>query len=130
MHPSDKFYDLDSNKIFVFGSNMAGIHGAGAAYFAMKNCQAAWGVPFGLTGKAFAIPTKDARLNTLSLETVKEYVLNFIAFAKCHPELQFFVTRIGCGLAGFTDHEIAPLFKEVPDNCELPHGWSSLRPPL
>lgn len=74
-------------------------------------------------GMAYAIPTKDENLMTLPLDAIQDFVQKFITYAQCHTEMQFFVTRIGCGLAGYTDREIAPLFKEAPANCELPHGW-------
>lgn len=111
------------SKIFVFGSNLAGIHGAGAARFAVINHGARYRQGIGLQGTSYGIPTKDHRINTLPLCEINPHVQNFIAFAKEHPELTFQVTRIGCGLAGYTDTDIAPMFKGAPDNCELPEGW-------
>lgn len=122
-HANDKEYDLNSGKIFVFGSNLAGFHGAGAAKFAREHCGAVMGQGFGFFGKSFAIPTKDADLQTLTIEEVQSFVTMFIGHAECHTDMQFFVTRIGCGLAGFDDKDIAPLFKGSPPNCELPHKW-------
>lgn len=122
-HPNDKTYDPTSNKIFVFGSNLAGVHGAGAAKYAHKDLGAKWGRCEGISGRTYAIPTKDCDLETLQLELVHMFVVRFVWFAKCHPQMQFFVTRIGCGFAGFTDKEIAPMFADAPDNCELPIGW-------
>lgn len=113
------------NRIFVFGSNLAGYHGAGAAYIAMQDWGAKYGVGFGPTGKAYAIPTKDENIRTLPLECIAVYTGEFATYAKYHPELTFLVTRIGCGLAGYTDKDIAPLFSECVDipNVVLPFGW-------
>ena len=108
--------------IFVFGSNLAGIHGAGAALFARQNHGAVYGQGVGMQGESYGIPTKDENLQTLPLFRIKPYVDDFIVFAKAHPELTFQVTRIGCGLAGYTDTDICPMFVEAPTNCELPDG--------
>ena len=96
---------LREDEVFVFGSNLAGMHGGGAAYAAFKLFGAVMGCGVGLRGQSYAIPTMQG-----GVETIKPYVDDFIAFAKEHPELFFFVTRIGCGIAGFRDKEIAPLF--------------------
>lgn len=109
--------------IFVFGSNLAGRHGAGAALFAVNYHGAKYGVPFGRQGNAFAIPTKDANFNTLPLDHIRQFVKEFIEYAKEHLELSFKVTKIGCGLAGLKEVDIAPMFKDAPDNCMLPGGW-------
>jgi hypothetical protein len=109
--------------IFVFGSNEAGIHGKGAALTARLEFGAVYGKGVGLQGQSYAIPTKDARLQPLSLSVIGGYVAGFLNFADAHPELEFKVTRIGCGLAGFTDAQIAPFFKQAPANCHLPEGW-------
>lgn len=109
--------------IFVFGSNLAGRHGAGAAKTARLQHGAVYGEGEGRTGDAYAIPTLDGRLNKLQLHRIHRAVHDFIDYAKAHPELDFFVTRIGCGLAGFTDSEIAPMFKDVPSNCTLAIEW-------
>ena len=122
-HPNDKDFSIESGKIFVYGSNLAGIHGAGAARFALDKLGALRGKAAGRMNQCYAIPTKDENLETLPLDSVQHFVTNFIAYARCHPDLQFFVTRIGCGLAGYTDKDIAPLFKDAPENCELPIGW-------
>lgn len=106
--------------IFVFGSNLAGIHGAGAADYARRNYGAELGVGVGPTGKAYAIPTKDRELNTLSLEVIANYVKDFLCYARIHPDLDFFVTAIGCGLAGYIPEQIAPMFNPAPENCSLP----------
>lgn len=110
-------------KIFVFGSNEAGRHGAGAAKFAIKERGAIYGQGYGLQGQSFAIPTKSWVLKTLPIWAIKDYVDLFLDFAGRHPEMIFEVTRIGCGLAGYRDTDVAPLFAEAPANCELPKGW-------
>jgi hypothetical protein len=111
---------LEPNEIFVFGSNLRGMHGGGAAYIAYRKFGAIMGKGVGLQGQSYAIPTMQG-----GVETIRPYVDEFIWFAKQHPELTFLVTRIGCGIAGFTDDEISPLFKEAHevDNIVLPPGW-------
>ena len=111
------------NTIFVFGSNLAGRHGKGAALTARLYHGAIYGQGNGKQGNSYAIPTKDIYLRSLPLDTIQFYVEIFINYAKQHPELTFFVTRIGCGLAGYTDTQIAPMFKNAPSNCELPLTW-------
>lgn len=106
--------------IFVFGSNKAGRHGRGAALYARKHHGAIYGQGIGLQGSSYAIPTKDENIMTLPLSAIKKYVYEFIEFAKRHPEMQFNVTAIGCGLAGYKPHQIAPMFKNAPGNCILP----------
>ena len=100
--------DLKSDEVFVFGSNLAGMHGGGAADVAFKKFGAVMGCGVGLRGQSYAIPTMQG-----GVETIKPYVDEFIAFASDHPELFFYVTRIGCGIAGFRDKEIAPLFAKA-----------------
>ena len=97
--------ELTDDEVFVFGSNLAGQHGGGAARIAYETFGAEWGVGEGLTGQSYAIPTMQG-----GVETIKPYVDDFLAFAKAHQELFFYVTRIGCGIAGFRDRDIAPLF--------------------
>ena len=109
--------------IFVFGSNLAGRHGAGAALFARHNHGARYGQGIGLQGNSYAIPTKDHNLRTLPLITIKQHVDQFIQFAMQHSELQFELTRIGCGLAGYSDDQIAPLFANCPTNVIKPRYW-------
>lgn len=117
--------------VFVFGSNLAGRHGAGAAAFAAKWHGAKYGVGEGPTGTAYALPTKDAALNVLPLDAVFAAVARFLAYATAHPELLFEVTRVGCGLAGHVDADILPAFADAPANCLLPYTWSrTLRPDL
>jgi hypothetical protein len=109
--------------VFVFGSNEAGVHGSGAALFARKERGAVYGVGFGHTGNSFAVPTKDFKIKTLPLVNIKNYVGMFLEYARMNPDIKFEVTRIGCGLAGYTDSDIAPMFKNAPPNCILPEGW-------
>ena len=111
----ERIEDLKADEIFVFGSNLAGMHGGGAAYIAFQKFGAVMGCGVGLRGQSYAIPTMQG-----GVETIKPYVDEFIAFAKSRPDLFFYVTRIGCGIAGFRDREIAPLFttaREVENIC-------------
>lgn len=111
---------LKPDEIFVFGSNLAGAHGGGAARIAVEDFGAIWGQGVGLQGQCYAIPTMQG-----GVETIKPYVDEFIDFAKQHKELFFYVTRIGCGIAGFKDEEIAPLFKDAKalENVALPKSF-------
>ena len=115
-----------ADRIFVFGSNLAGRHGKGAALYARDNCGAKYGKGAGRTGMAYAIPTKGYKLETLPLHRIKRAVEDFIAYALAHPELQFQVTPIGTGLAGYSHEQIAPMFAGAPINCDLPQEWASL----
>ena len=111
----ERISELRADEVFVFGSNLAGMHGGGAAWVAFRKFGAEMGVGVGLSGQSYAIPTMQG-----GVETINPYVDEFIAFAKEHPELFFYVTRIGCGIAGFRDKQIAPLFAEaidVPNIC-------------
>ena len=101
----DWISELKDNEIFVFGSNLAGAHGGGAARLAYERFGAVWGQGVGLQGQSYAIPTMQG-----GVETIKPYVDEFREFAMRHPEYKFLVTRIGCGIAGFTAEDIAPLF--------------------
>jgi hypothetical protein len=109
----------------VFGSNLAGIHGAGAAHTAYTQYGATWGQGVGASGKSYAIPTKDKRIRTLPLVEVSSHVRDFIAWAKNTPECTYYVTKIGCGLAGFNKWEIAPMFKDALEleNVKLPKDF-------
>jgi hypothetical protein len=79
-----------------------------------------------MQGNSFAIPTKDEQLNTLPVNKIEKYVNNFIKYAVLNPDLTFQVTRVGCGLAGYDDTDIAPLFAAAPFNCILPVGWRNI----
>lgn len=109
--------------IFVFGSNLAGRHGKGAALEARQKWGAVYGQGVGLQGRSYAIPTKDGKLHVLPLETIRPYVLDFIRFARYNWDFRFIVTRVGCGLAGYQDSDIAPMFRYAPSNCVLPDEW-------
>ena len=117
----ERITSLRADEVFVFGSNLAGMHGGGAAYAAFKKFGAIWGRGVGLQGQSYAIPTMQG-----GVETIKPYVDEFIDFARSRPDLFFYVTRIGCGIAGFADAEIAPLFaaaRTVPNIC-LPESFA------
>lgn len=109
--------------IFVFGSNLAGIHGAGAAAYARFHEGAVNGQGIGHHGNSYAIPTKDQNIQSLSLKDIKGHVDTFVGYAMKHPELTFKVTQIGCGLAGFTPEQIAPMFRYAPQNCAFDSAW-------
>lgn len=129
-----------SKPIFVFGSNEAGIHGAGAAAYAHRKLGMRYGFSYGHCGDAFAIPTKGYKWDphdfsdkqrmmvgeTLTLGQIQMYVDGFLAYAKGHPELTFQVTRIGCGLAGLRDSVIARMFLNAPKNCQFDEVWKPI----
>ena len=114
-----------TDRVFVFGSNLAGRHGKGAALHARQHCGAVYGQGIGLQGRSYAIPTKDERLKTLPLPVIQQYIEQFKTFAAQNPELTFEVTPIGCGLAGYKPEQIAPMFKDAPGNCILPGSFLS-----
>lgn len=119
---------LEPNQIFIFGSNESGRHGKGAAKTALNKFGAKWGCGDGLQGCSYGISTKDRRLKTLSLDRIQSKVRRFIRFATEHPELHFLVTAIGCGLAGYKSEDIAPMFKDAPENVRLPQSfWDVLK---
>ena len=116
----DLINNLKENEIFVFGSNLEGMHGGGAARAAYNKFGAIWGQGAGLQGQSYGIPTMHG-----GVDVIKPYVDEFINFAKSHPQLKFLVTRIGCGIAGFKDEEIAPLFQDAfeIENIYLPKSF-------
>lgn len=115
---------LKEGEIFVFGSNLAGRHGAGAAKTAVTKFGAIYGQGIGLQGQSYGIPTKSKNLKSLPLEEIEKYVNEFIDFAKNNKDKIFYVTRIGCGLAGYTDNQIKPMFiGKIPNNVVLPTEW-------
>lgn len=107
---SSKITELKENEIFVFGSNEAGIHGAGAAKIAKEKFGAIQGIGEGEQGQTYAIPTKDKDIKTLDILEIRKYVLEFIEHAKKNPDKIYLVTEIGCGLAGYEPYQIAPFF--------------------
>lgn len=127
----DRVFDPKSGQVFVFGSNLAGIHGAGAARYARSDLGAAWGVgegpmPDAYAPRCYALPTKDKNLLTLPLNTIARHAKLLLFYAEANPQLTFFVTRVGCGLAGLTDEQLGPMFNGAPENCILPHGWGKI----
>jgi hypothetical protein len=124
--PAYKFHEdftqSPKDRVFVFGSNLAGFHGAGAAWAAAQYYGAARGIGEGPTGSCYAIPTKDHHIQTLPIEEVEKAVKRFVHYTHKNPNKLFFVTRIGCGLAGFTDEQIAPMFHGA-INCSFAQEW-------
>lgn len=121
---SPRITELQPGEIFVFGSNLEGHHGGGAALLAWKKWGAIWGQGAGLQGQTYGIPTMHG-----GPDRIKPYVDEFISFARQHPELTFLVTEVGCGIAGFRPAEIAPLFRDAVDveNIHLPQRfWEAL----
>ena len=116
----DWIRDLKENEIFVFGSNLQGMHGGGAARLAYNRFGAVWGQGVGLAGQTYAIPTMHG-----GVDAIQPYVDEFIEFAKEHPEYIFYVTKIGCGIAGFNEEEIAPMFQDAveAENIFLPESF-------
>lgn len=116
----ERIMELRPNEIFVFGSNLSGSHGGGAALLAYRKFGAIWGQGVGLQGQSYGIPTMHG-----GVEAIKPYVDEFIKFAQQHPEYKFLVTKIGCGIAAFRIEEIAPLFNDAIDveNVILPKDF-------
>jgi hypothetical protein len=114
--------------IFVFGSNEAGHHGAGAALHAVRNEGAQLKVGFGRQGNSFAIPTKDWQIQTLPLDVIEHYVNRFVVYARLHPGELFKVTAIGTGLGGLRHQAVAPMFKYAPANCLFDTQWQEFLP--
>ena len=117
---SPRITELQPGEIFVFGSNLEGHHGGGAALLAWKKWGAIWGQGTGLQGQTYGIPTMHG-----GPDRIKPYVDEFISFARQHPELTFLVTEVGCGIAGFRPAEIAPLCRDAVDveNIHLPQRF-------
>ena len=107
------------SRVFVFGSNLLGIHGAGAALFAKRNHGAVQGVGEGLRGNSYALPTKKTPYVYMGLEDVRGHVETFKAHARANPAINYQVTAVGTGRAGFSVAQIGPMFSDAPDNCEL-----------
>lgn len=114
---------LPRNHRFVFGSNLAGRHGKGAAKDAVDYFGAEYGVGYGATGRCWAIPTKDRKLRTLDIHKIGYHIMAFLWFAHVNKHMTYVVTKIGCGLAGYSEDEIKRWFRNAPDNVILPKGW-------
>ena len=114
---------LEFNEVFVFGSNLAGRHGKGAALTALRKFGARNGQGTGLMGQSYGIATKGWRLDVLPISAIGIQVQKFIRFASAHPEKRFLVTEIGCGLAGYSPKQIGPLFLGSPSNVVLPESF-------
>jgi len=115
-----------TDPVFVFGSNLAGRHGKGAALWARQHRGAIYGQGEGMQGNSYAIPTKDANLRTLPLDEVKAHVRKFQIFATDNPSMTFQLTPIGCGLAGYQFSDIAPLFARSPSNIIIPDEFKAI----
>lgn len=113
-------------EVFVFGSNEAGRHGKGAALTAKLKHGAIYGQGEGFQGRSYGIPTKDGKLKSLPLAKIERNVRRFLIFAYQNPDMLFNISRVGCGLAGFTPSQIAPFFKDMPDNCILPPDFQAI----
>lgn len=122
-HSLPKLRSDGSRCIFVFGSNLQGIHGSGAARVALEKFGAVYGNGRGRMALCYALPTKSTPYKSLTLDEVRDEVDTFIEYAKSNPKEFFFVTRIGCVLAGFSDEQIAPLFVKAPLNCSFAKEW-------
>lgn len=112
-------------EVFVFGSNLRGVHGAGAALDALLRYGAVSGEGIGRVGMSYAIPTKDYFVRTMTLNDIRPHVAVFLDYAACHPEEKFFVTAIGTGLAGHSLKDMASMFENYPDNCRIPPEWKT-----
>ncbi len=119
MEDFSKFCTPGTNNIFVFGSNLSGRHGAGAALTAQKVCGAVRGIGVGFVGNSYAIPTKGHAMEILRLPQIEAHVREFLDFATKFPQYNFYVTAIGCGLAGYKPEQIAPMFEGYTSNCIL-----------
>lgn len=124
MSPSDparttpeRIRELPAGSVFVFGSNREGRHAGGAARVALERFGAVWGRGEGPAGQSYAVPTMGG------LDELARHAARFVDFARAHPELTFYLTRVGCGIAGHTDAEVAPLFADAPGNVVRPAGW-------
>lgn len=114
--------------VFVFGSNLAGRHGKGAALYALQHYGAQYGEGVGRQGKSYAVPTKDFLLKVLTLDAIGRHLADFISYAKEHPEDTFMLTPIGTGLAGYSREQIYLLLKQldVPSNVLFTKEWFNL----
>lgn len=123
MNTPDHITELQSDEIFVFGSNMLGKHIGGAARQAHENFGAIWGKPEGIQGESYALPTVSRSMAPYSLAMIRTNISSFLSYARHHPEKTFLLTKIACGIAGHNEEDIAPMFKHAPDNVVRPRGW-------
>ena len=124
VYVSKRYTKLPFNTVFVFGSNLSGFHGAGAAKDASEYFGAIYGKGNGLQGNSYGIPTKDEHMKVLPLITISKYVSEFLEHAVKNPNITYLITPIGTGLSRLSASDIAPLFKDPPPNCLLPSIWS------
>lgn len=117
MTTPDNITELGPNEILVFGSNLEGNHAGGAARDAHEKFGAVWGKGVGIQGQSYAIPTMG------DIKQIEMYAKDFIEYAETHPDKTFYLTKIGCGIAGYSEDEIKPLFKYMPSNVARPEGW-------
>lgn len=113
----EKITELPEGSIFVFGSNASGSHGAGAAAIAVTKFGAVRGRGEGLQGQSYALPSMEGR------QALQEAAERFVEFARSRPDLRFYLTKVGCGIAGYGEDVVAPMFAEAPDNVVKPPGW-------
>lgn len=122
--------DVDTKAmVFVFGSNLSGIHGAGAAKYAAQHKGAVPGVGEGRMGMSYALPTKGKRITMMSVSEIQDHVDTFLDHARANPDDQFQVTQVGCGLGGHRKEDIAPMFEYAPENCFFDRMWIHHLPP-
>jgi hypothetical protein len=126
-HSPPHLHKPDDPRVFVFGSNRLGVHGAGAARYAARSLGAKSRVGEGLTGRSYALPTCSVPGVPVTLDELRLHVARFIDFAQANPNERFFVSELGCGIAGFKPEQVAPMFSEAPSNCDLPPGWRQPR---
>lgn len=114
---------LKTNEIFVFGSNLAGNHAGGAAFQAFRDFNAEWGTGEGLTGHCYAFPTMDNTMRPLTMSQLKKIRTRFYKVVDQHPDMAFLLTKVGCGIAGFSEEKIQKLFVNAPKNIIKPKEW-------
>jgi len=125
-HADGALPPLNQGWVFVFGSDLAGRHGAGAALLAALHFGAQRGVGFGWTSESsFAIPVRTGQLETLPIKAIAVAVIGFVGDAQMNPNRKFWVSRVGCGAGGYPDKEIAPLFQRAPRNCSFVSEWQT-----
>lgn len=114
---------LKDNEVFVFGSNMLGHHAGGAAKQAHKQFGAEWGIAEGLTGQCYAFPTLEREMTKRGIPALERSRDRLFATARALPEKTFLLTKVGCGIAGYSEEKIKPLFNNAPSNVVLPEDW-------